>query len=233
MTDNDSTVPIRAASTMPSATTSPAPSTVTPSIASTVASSGLPKRKLPKHLIPHVQPGAEYSPWGDAMWELCGSEPDGTLRFTIDAEKKASENREYWHKSMFHQLLIFVQINRITGFAEAPMPHRQPFPDWKWPLTHNERIAELEEILRDDHHEPSWENIRAAIEFHRKFDGEALCDAHPQVRFQNGQQLKDGEWPTLQSGQWQLNYWVEVILKAPNSLIDAKDISGSYSSAYA
>ena len=107
------------------------------------------------------------------------------------------------------------------------MPHRQPFPDWKWPLTHNERIAELEEILRDDHHEPSWENIRAAIEFHRKFDGEAICDAHPQVRFQNGQQLKDGEWPTLQSGQWQLKYWVEVIPRAPIFFLMLKIYQGA------
>ncbi len=107
------------------------------------------------------------------------------------------------------------------------MPHRQPFPDWKWPLTHNERVAELEEILRDDHHEPSWENIRAAIEFHRKFDGEALCDAHPQVRFQNGQQLKDGEWPTLQSGQWQLKYWVEVIPRAPILFLMLKIYQGA------
>jgi len=71
------------------------------------------------------------------------------------------------------------------------MPLRaNPFPnEWKWPLTHRERIEELEGVLRDESWEPNFENIKAAIEYHKGFDLDTICD-RDDVFFQHGRRLE-------------------------------------------
>jgi hypothetical protein len=87
---------------------------------------------------------------------------------------------------------------------KAPIPlRRNPFPDWKWPLTRKERIAELEPLLRNEHWEQNFANIKAAIEWHGRFDGDTFCDA-TLISFQHGRKLESLE--ELTSGA----QWVEV-----------------------
>jgi hypothetical protein len=56
-----------------------------------------PKRILPKHLVPMLEPGAEYTPWGDLVWELYGLE-DGTLG-TGPLPEKVLQNFSEWQES--------------------------------------------------------------------------------------------------------------------------------------
>jgi hypothetical protein len=56
--------------------------------------------------------------------------------------------------------------------AKAP---KQPELQWKWPLTHSERIVELQELLTMEYWRSNHENIRAAIEYHRGFPSGELC----------------------------------------------------------
>jgi len=73
----------------------------------------------------------------------------------------------------------------------APIPLRKnPFPNWKWPLTHKERIAELEPLLSDEHWEHNWVNINAAVEWHKEFPRDTLCE-YTLVNFQHGRQVED------------------------------------------
>ena len=64
-----------------------------------------PKRILPKYLVPTLEPGAEYSPWGDLMWELYGLE-DGTLS-NEPLPEKVLQNWPYWQESNLF-LLAFI-----------------------------------------------------------------------------------------------------------------------------
>ena len=191
----------------PGSPKSSAPSTT----ASTAAPTARPKRILPKHLIPHLQPGAEYSPWGDAAWELCGSEEDGTLSMA-SPDEEFNRNAEYWIKSNIPPTVApdILELIRIIGFEDAPMPRRDPFPHHKWPLTNKERIEELEAILKDENWEWSFANIKAAIEYHQEFDQNTLCNEE-QVYFQDGRRLGSDQLPTNNE------FWVEVI-PDPDSL---------------
>jgi len=55
---------------------------------------------------------------------------------------------------------------------KAPGP---PEVNWKWPVTHSERIVELQELLTTDYWKRNHENIRAAIEYHRGLPGGEFC----------------------------------------------------------
>lgn len=58
----------------------------------------------------------------------------------------------------------------------------------KWPLTHSERVVELQNALQDPQQFRFHENIRAAIEYHQRFNQQELCS--PQlIYFQNGRQV--------------------------------------------
>jgi hypothetical protein len=103
---------------------------------------------------------------------------------------------------------VILELISILGFKDAPMPLRDPFPHHKWPLTNKERIKELEAVLQDDNWEWSFNNIKAAIQYHQEFDENALC-SEEEVFFQDGRRLGSDEHPTSQ------DFWVEVILKAP------------------
>jgi hypothetical protein len=70
---------------------------------------------------------------------------------------------------------------------------------WKWPLTHSERIIELQELLTFEYWRPNHENIRAAIEYHRGFPGGELC-SNEEVYFCDGKR-SDTFWPP---------FWTEV-----------------------
>ena len=61
--------------------------------------------------------------------------------------------------------------------SDAKAPKRPETRPWKWPLTHSERVVELEELLTMDYYKPNHENIRAAIEYHRGFPSNELCSA--------------------------------------------------------
>jgi len=68
-----------------------------------------PKRILPENLVQVLEPGAEYTPWGDLMWELYGLE-DGTLS-NGPLPEKVLQNWSEWRDSNlshppFHYLLL-------------------------------------------------------------------------------------------------------------------------------
>jgi len=74
-----------------------------------------PKRILPKNLAHLLEPGAEYTPWGDLMWELYGLE-DGTLSGGPMPEK-VLQNWSEWRDSNlsdppFHYLLLIRVISQ-------------------------------------------------------------------------------------------------------------------------
>lgn len=96
-------------------------------------------------------------------------------------------------------------INCAIGFRDTPKPSRTPFSHWKWPLTHKERIEELEDILKDDRLDICYPNVKAAIRYHQGFDENAECD-HTLVYFQDGRQLESHEFLN-RKGQ---SSWVEV-----------------------
>jgi len=72
-----------------------------------------PKRILPENLVHVLEPGAEYTPWGDLMWELYGLE-DGTLS-DGPLPEKVLQNWTEWRDSNlshppFHYLLLICFI---------------------------------------------------------------------------------------------------------------------------
>lgn len=75
-------------------------------------------------------------------------------------------------------------------------------PAGKWPATHKERILFLESIRHDLFFAPSFNEINAAIEWHRTFPEEDLC-SNELVIFQKGRKVDTWDWkePT---------YWQEV-----------------------
>jgi hypothetical protein len=82
-----------------------------------------PKRILPKN--PVLAPGAEYTPWGDLMWELRGQE-DGTLG---PGSLKPILNPAYWEKRKFilpsaHDLILIMieRIPRNTSATPSSIP---------------------------------------------------------------------------------------------------------------
>lgn len=66
-------------------------------------------------------------------------------------------------------------------------------PPPKWPVTHSERIHELEDHLPDPSLYLSQENILGAIRYHQSFDPNEWCSREP-VYFQNGKQNEAKEW---------------------------------------
>lgn len=169
-----------------------------------------PKRKLPKHMRDLLEPGAEYTPWGDIIFELQGQDADGTLLPDFPLEKYKQMSPE-WLNSWFSPPIFFSNINLsyTIGFAQIPTPirldriNRGAHFKWKWPLTHEERIKELEAVLLDERWERQVNDIKAAIEYHKEFDGNALCESD-MINFHNGRRLEEGEYPPGQPG------WVEV-----------------------
>jgi hypothetical protein len=73
---------------------------------------------------------------------------------------------------------------------------RGPSPElnWKWPLTHSERIMELQELLTMDYYKRNHENIQAAIEYHRGFPAGEFCSDN-RVYFMDGRKLDEEEDP--------------------------------------
>lgn len=64
--------------------------------------------------------------------------------------------------------------------------------EFKWPLTHGERVVELQDALQDPRFFRFHENIRAAIEYHQRFNQQELCS--PQlIYFQNGRIVPENE----------------------------------------
>ena len=79
------------------------------------------------------------------------------------------------------------------------MPSPPKLPEQKWPLTHRESIEELERLLNVEHEifqAFNRENIVGAIEFHRSFDLDDLCEARL-VTFVKGKVVEDTEDPPM------------------------------------
>ena len=70
----------------------------------------------------------------------------------------------------------FLSDSKATGF--------------KWPLTHGERVVELQNALQDPRLFRFHENIRAAIEYHQRFNQQELCSPQS-MYFQNGRQVPE------------------------------------------
>lgn len=90
-------------------------------------------------------------------------------------------------------------------FKPLPGAHKKK----KWPITHRERIQELEDYFPDPRFTYLAHNIRAAIEWHRSFDLDAYC-SREKVWFVKGK-LFDGE-PTWDDDGG--DSWVEVLCPA-------------------
>lgn len=65
-------------------------------------------------------------------------------------------------------------------------------PSVKWPLTHKERIDELQAYLEDPSQFRYYRDISAAIDFRRTFNGNDLCSLDP-VYFHEGRQVDANE----------------------------------------
>ncbi|KAJ9213769.1 hypothetical protein DTO166G4_4700 [Paecilomyces variotii] len=72
------------------------------------------------------------------------------------------------------------------------LPLKTP-PAGKWPATHKERILFLESIRHDPFFAPSFNEINAAIEWHRTFPEEDLC-SNEVVIFQKGRKVDTWDW---------------------------------------
>ncbi|KAN0067981.1 hypothetical protein V8E54_013909 [Elaphomyces granulatus] len=150
-----------------------------------------PKRELPAFMELILEDGAENTPWGDLYWRMFGR-PDGSLGDEINQE--ALDN---WDEII------------ASPCPDYPKPLR-PLPESHWPLTHAERIRELESLLNDERFSSTVRNIRAAIRHHRSFDQNALCGDGP-VYFQNGRVLERNEIVILPYEP----FWMEGILRQP------------------
>ena len=90
-----------------------------------------------------------------------------------------------------------------SGYAYTEYPylkHTRPqvaqaqHSQWKWPVTHRERIAQLRSIISDADFRPKDEirrqNIEAAISYHQAFDLDDICDAAV-VYFADGRRVDE------------------------------------------
>jgi hypothetical protein len=69
--------------------------------------------------------------------------------------------------------------------TEQSRPDSFSVVQWKWPLTHSERITELEDYIRDDTHQIHTANVHAAINYHKTFPPNDICST-AEVKFQKG-----------------------------------------------
>jgi hypothetical protein len=84
-----------------------------------------PKRKFPKDYQDLFEPGAEYTPWGDMIFELHDQDADGILLPDLPIEKY-KQMPPAWHNSWFSPPTSLSNINQITniGLAQMPAPIR-------------------------------------------------------------------------------------------------------------
>jgi hypothetical protein len=78
---------------------------------------------------------------------------------------------------------------------------------WKWPLTHAERIVELQELLTTRYWTLQYPNIQGAIDYHSGFPADELC-SRERTHFTDGKLVprEDIKFP----------FWMEV--KPPSYL---------------
>jgi hypothetical protein len=62
------------------------------------AAETIPKRILPRHLARSVQPGVEYTQWGDLMWELYGLEVGTLSNGPLPDSDRVLQNWLEWQK---------------------------------------------------------------------------------------------------------------------------------------
>jgi len=144
------------------------------------------KREFPEPLKSALEPGAEDGPWGDLIWRMYG-QPDGSLG--LDINQEALDN---W--------------DEITALCYAHPPPFLPLPECHWPITHAERIQDLESMLNDKRYSSTADSIRAALEYNKLFNQNALCEDEP-VYFQNGRRLEKDEKLTDEP------FWMEGVLR--------------------
>ncbi|KAK2797709.1 hypothetical protein FQN51_008288 [Onygenales sp. PD_10] len=159
-----------------------------------------PRRRFPPEVACLLQPNSEYTRWGDYLFEVYGSRPDGTLAvgdpLTTEQVLRMERLRESKYKG----------VEFPARFKSSPTDP----PRFKWPLTHAERIAELEEILANDDiptlYYKDSKNIKAAIEYHKGFkDQNELCEPSL-LKFSDGKiDLENFSDP---------HAWYEVLTKA-------------------
>jgi hypothetical protein len=107
-----------------------------------------------------IPAGVEDTEWGQLTWELYGK-PNGTIDF-----KRPNEMPE--------EQLNAIMVKCIEISKKWPQP---PLPvlNWKWPVSHVERIQELELLLQEPSFEKQHANIRTAIEWHRTMPPDEHC----------------------------------------------------------
>ncbi|KAK2739243.1 hypothetical protein FQN55_009523 [Onygenales sp. PD_40] len=159
-----------------------------------------PRRRFPPEVACLLQPNSEYTRWGDYLFEVYGSRPDGTLAvgdpLTTEQVLRMERLRESKYKG----------VEFPARFKSSPTDP----PRFNWPLTHAERIAELEEILANDDiptlYYKDSKNIKAAIEYHKGFkDQNELCEPSL-LKFSDGKiDLENFSDP---------HAWYEVLTKA-------------------
>ena len=79
-----------------------------------------------------------------------------------------------------------------------------PLPAWKWPLTHQERICELEAYIQDNENTPfkiRIENVKAAIEYHKTFPKDEYCSV-AFTYFQSGEIRQKKDLTVAEEPHW-------------------------------
>jgi hypothetical protein len=144
------------------------------------------------------------------IFELHGKDADSILLPDLPIGKY-KQMPPAWHNSWFSPPTSLSNINEMTNIRLAQMPapirsdriKRRPHLGGNWPLTHEERIKELEAILLDELWQVQLDDIKAAINYHKELDGKAICK-WGSVSFYNGRRPEGGEYPPGQPT------WIEV-----------------------
>jgi hypothetical protein len=80
----------------------------------------------------------------------------------------------------------------MTVSPEAGSSTRECVPQWTWPLTHQKRIAELEDYMKKNPCKIHHDDINAAIQYHQSFPQNELCSPKL-VHFQYSQIVEIGK----------------------------------------
>lgn len=112
----------------------------------------------------------------------------------------------------------------IAYQRKAVAAHLPPRPNWKWPISHADRIKELMVAKQEPHNAPHRENIEAAIQYHMAFsEQEQLCSSEL-VWFQGGRQVDAPYQHGDQRPAWsEVRGWRSLVLAALLRTINSYD----------
>src|SRR6202000_2155729 len=92
---------------------------------------------------------------------------------------------------MPEEQLNAIMVKCIEISKKWPQPPL-PVTNWKWPVSHVERIQELEILLQEAFFEKQYANIRAAFEWHRTMPPDEQCSKES-TYFRQGRKVDQKE----------------------------------------